>query len=380
MTTVILAADAWSAAPQYAVAACWHGQHDTAVVLKDATKVLVAGGADAAGVSLRQSAVFDLTAGTWKATALLGAARQLHTLTPLPNGKALITGGRVGPAGAPLNTAEVFDPEANSWQNVAQNMADGRWGHSAVPLSNGKVLVAGGIGARPGGGLMALRSAEVYDPVAGTWTAVEHGMTDARARHTAVGLQGGAKVLVCGGSVPIGAADDADLAFCELYDTATAKWQPTGSLRHPRSGHAATALSATTVLIAGGRAPGATAEGFDPFARATAEVYDLAAGAWHDVAAMPAGRAAHRAVAIAEGKVLVVGGSDHPANETGYRGALQFSAGAWTPYAGLLEGRWAFSTAASGAKVLVAGGITRTGLAAAEKPVELTTSAERSGA
>lgn len=377
MTTTLAAA--WSPAPDYAVAASWQGQHDAAVTLTGGTKILVAGGADAAGVSVRQSAVFDLAQGQWQATALLGAARQLHALTQLPNGKALVTGGRAGPAGAPLRTAEIFDSTANTWTNVTNQLAVGRFAHSAVALSNGKVLVAGGIGARPGGGLMALRSAELYDPTAGTWTTVAKDMTDARAWHTAVVLQNGAKVLVCGGRVPVGQDEDADLAFCELYDTATATWQPTGSLRHPRSAHAATTLSATTALIAGGRAPGPTAEGFDPFARATAEAYDLATGVWHDVAAMPAGRALHRAVPLGAGTVLVVGGADHVANETGYRGALTFAAGAWTPYAGLAEGRWAFAAASSGAKVLVAGGVARTGLAAAANPVELTVSAERSG-
>jgi hypothetical protein len=151
-------------------------------------------------------------------------------------------------------------------------------------------------------------------------------------------------------------------------------------MSHPRSAHSATALSATTVLVAGGRAPGADEDGgFDPFARATAEVYDLAGGTWHDVAAMPAGRAFHRAVPLGAGKVVVLGGADHVDNETGYRGALQFAADTWTPFAGLDEGRWAFAAASSGPKVLVAGGVTRTGLAAAATPVELTATAERSG-
>lgn len=372
-------ADEWSAAPDYAVAASWQGQHDTAVTLTGGTKILVAGGADAAGVSVKQSAVFDLAQGSWQATALLGAARQLHALTPLANGRALVTGGRAGPAGAPLRTADIFDQATNTWTAVTAQLAVGRFAHSAVALSNGKVLVAGGIGARPGGGLMALRSAELFDPATTTWTTVERDMADARAWHTAIALQSGAKVLVCGGRVPVGPDEDADLAFCELYDTATATWQPTGSLRHPRSAHAATATGATTALITGGRAPGPAGDGYDPFARATAEAYDLAAGAWHDVAAMPAGRALHRAVPLGSGAVLVVGGADHETNETGYRGALRFAAGAWTPYAGLDEGRWAFAAASSGAKVLVAGGVARTGLAAAAGPVELTGSAERSG-
>src|SRR6266545_345997 len=380
MTTGILATDAWSAAPDYAAAACWRGQHDGAVVLAGGTKILVAGGADAAGAGLRQSAVYDLAQEEWSATALLGTARQLPALALLPSGKVLATGGISGPAGAPLATAEVFDPATNTWQATAHGMAVGRFGHSATTLSNGLVLVAGGSGQRPGGGVVALRSAELFDPADETWEAVELDMTDARTGHTAIALQDGKKVLVCGGSVPVGTADQADLAFCELYDATAAAWTPTGTMRHARSAHTATALSATSVLVAGGRAPGASGDGeFDPFARATAEVYDLGSGAWQDVAAMPAGRAFHRAVPLGAGKVLVIGGASHEDNEAGYRGALQYAAGAWTTFAGLVVGRWAFAAAASGTKVLVAGGVTRTGLAAATAPIELTATAERSG-
>jgi N-acetylneuraminic acid mutarotase len=379
MTTGILATDAWSPAPDYAVAACWRGQHDGAVVLKGGTKILVAGGANATGASLRQSAVYDLAQGTWSATALLGTARQLHALTLLPSGKVLATGGLSAAAGTPLKTAEIFDPEQNTWQPATNAMAAGRFGHSATALDNGLVLVAGGSGPRTGGGVVALRSAELFKPTDQTWQAVEHDMTDARTGHTAIALQDGKKALVCGGGVPVGAADQADLAFCELYDTASAKWTPTGTMHHARGAHSATALSATTVLVAGGRAPGATSDGFDPLARATAEVYDITSQKWQEVDPMPAGRAFHRGVPFGTGKALVLGGADTAANEAGYRGVLQFAAGKWTPFDGLVEGRWAFAAAASGTKLLVAGGIARTGLAAAAEPVELTATAERSG-
>jgi hypothetical protein len=379
MTTSILAADAWSPAPDYAVAACWRGQHDGAVVLQGGTKVLVAGGANAAGAGLRESAVYDLTAGTWSATSQLGTARQLHTLTLLPSGKVLASGGVSTSAGAPLKTAEIFDPGQNKWSPTTNAMTVGRFGHSATPLDNGLVLVAGGSTQRTGGGTVAVRSAELFHPDGQTWQPVEQDMTDARTGHTAISLQDGKKVLVCGGGVPVGTADQADLAFCELYDTATAKWAPTATMHHARAAHSATALSATTVLVAGGRAPGVTGDGFDPFARATAEVYDLASQTWQEVSPMPAGRAFHRGVPFGTGKALILGGVDHPDNEAGYRGVLQFSAGAWTPFAGLVEGRWAFAAASSGTKLLVVGGIARTGLAAAAGPTELTASAERSG-
>lgn len=380
MTTATLAAaNAWSSAAEYVVAVSWDGQHDTAVVLKDGKKVLVAGGADATSAAVRQSAVYDLDQGIWSAPALLGTARQLHALTLLPSGKVLITGGRGGPGAPALATAELYDPGHGTWTATKHPMAAGRWGHSAVLLSNGLVLVAGGSTTRPGGTVMALRSAELFDPEGETWVAAKD-MTDARAGHAAVVLQSGKKVLVCGGSVPVGADDDPALAFCELYDTDNKTWAPTGSMHHPRSAHTATTLSATSVLVAGGRAPGASGDGgFDPFARATAEVFNLTPGTWQETKPMPAGRAFHRAVPLGSGKVLVVGGADDLGNEAGYRSALEYAAGDWAKVPGLAEGRWSFAAAASGTKVLVAGGVARTGLAAAAQDTDLTKTAEKRG-
>lgn len=381
MSSVILAA-AWSPAPDYAVAASWYGQHDAAILLKDGKKVLVAGGADAKSVSLRQSAVFDLDAGTWSTSVQLVTGRQLHALALLPSGKVLVTGGITAPNAAALATAEIYDPVQNTWTATTTPMPSGRWGHSAVTLSNGQVLISGGSAIRSSGTVMALRTAVLFTETAdgGTWAEAAP-MTDARTGHAAVVLQDGKKVLVCGGTTPVGAADDPALAFCEVYDTDAKTWKPTGSMRVPRSAHTATALSATTVLVAGGRAPGASGGSFDPFARDTAEVFDLGAagGSWQLTGVMPAGRAHHRAVSLGGGKVLVVGGTDDGADEAGYRGAIEYAAGAWTKAPGLTEGRWAFAAASSGAKVIVAGGVARTGLAAASEDVELTKKAERSG-
>ncbi|MFC0111966.1 Kelch repeat-containing protein [Kibdelosporangium aridum] len=366
----------------YVAAASWYGQHDAAILLKDGTKVLVAGGADGSGASVQQSAVYDFATDKWSKPASLGTARQLHAMALLPDGKVLITGGISAPGRPALDTAEIFDPEKNTWTAVDNKMSTGRWGHSAVALDGGQILIAGGSRIRSTGTVTALRSAELFNPTDKTWAPTKNEMTDARTGHVAVALQEGKKVLVCGGTSPVGTANDPALAFCEVYDTAAKTWTPTGSMHYPRSGHTATALSATTVLVAGGRAPGAPGDGsYDPFACSTAEVFDLntSNGTWRDVGPMPAGRALHRAVSLGAGKVLLIGGTDDVSNEAGFRSVLQYENGAWSKLAGLAEGRWAFAAAASGAKVIVAGGVARTGLAAADQKTELTKTAERIG-
>jgi hypothetical protein len=375
MTTPTLAATGqWATTGDLPLAAGWYGQYDGAVLLQN-NKVLLAGGADGKSAALNKAAVYDPATGKWTATAALQLPRRLHTATLLDNGKVLVAGGTSGSSrlSPGLPSAEVYDPAAGTWK-TAGAMHEPRYGHSAVLLPNKKVLVAGGTGTRSGDSLKSLRTAEIYDPNADTWT-VAAAMTDARSGHTATVLKGG-KVLVCGGIAPISGTGETALAFCELYnpDTGAGAWTPTGSLTKPRSRHQVVPLTDTTVLAVGGSTPGTPGDGtFDPFSTLTAELYDLTTGAWTAMPSRPGGRGFHRAVPLGSGKVLVIGGTADLANDVGYQSALIFDAGpkTWSVAAGLATGRWALAAAVlTDKRVLVAGGVVRSGLAAADPDID----------
>jgi N-acetylneuraminic acid mutarotase len=385
----IAAAGTWTA-PTTAtlpVAGSWFDPAENAVLLPDASgdRVLVAGGSDGTRTgALSAAARYNPSDSTWTALPDLKAARRRHTVTALPGGTVLVVGGLPSGAQFPapgLPSAEVCDPRAAqpSWTLVA-SMAKPRWGHSAVLLKDGKkVLVTGGTTQRSGSSEQALATAELYDVEERTWKAAEP-MTDARSGHASV-LLGDGRVLVVGGSVPIRQDDHAALAHCEIYDPATGKWSPAGTLNEPRRNHQAV-LVGTTVLAIGGSAPGMTADGgFDPFSRRTTERYDVSAGKWSMAQSLPGGRSFHRAVALGTTKVLVVGGTGGARSDTGYENAVLFDTGtgAWTAAGSLATGRWAVAATAlsDGNRVVVTGGIARAGLTATDPAVaELTSTTE----
>ena len=122
-----------------------------------------------------------------------GAMYEGFRLTPLANGKVLVTG--YGPT-----NAAVYDPTTgtNGSMVPAGQLAQGRAYHSALLLPNGQVLVAGG-SASPGPyGDPVVASAELYNPGTNTFAAVPGSMVSERSGHAAVLLLDG-KVWISGG-------------------------------------------------------------------------------------------------------------------------------------------------------------------------------------
>jgi N-acetylneuraminic acid mutarotase len=193
-------------------------------------------------------------------------------------------------------SAEIFDPVAKSWSLVA-DMPEARSGHTATLLSDGRVLVVGGTGGieeRP-----TIPGPELYDPVTNTW-APAASMARPRASHTATLLPSG-RVLVAGGD-----AGGLRLADAELYDPVTNGWAPAGSMAEARNEHTATLLRDGTVLVAGGMVAGDSTQ---PGSYAhVAQVFDPTTNAWRAVPSMVSTRAYHTATLLPTGKVLVAGG------------------------------------------------------------------------
>lgn len=232
----------WSAAASLANTRVNH----TATLLSNG-KVLVVGGAGAGVGVLASAELYDPVTNAWTAAGTLTNARFGHTATLLPNGKVLVAGG-CNCVNA-LASVELYDPATNAWSSVA-SLNTARTYHTATLLTNGMVLVAGGemMGGVNGSGVFA--SSELYDPSSNTWSAAGN-LATARFDHTATLLTNG-MVLVAGGVN--GAFVIPALATAELYNPATNTWSATGSLANARYLHTATLLSTGKVLVVGGDA------------------------------------------------------------------------------------------------------------------------------
>lgn len=242
----------------------------------------------------------------YRTTTDMTSARSNHTATLLNDGTVLLTGG-IGPNGfSPQATAEIYDPSRDTFTAVGP-MTSARYGHTATLLSNGKVLLAGGDPS----GTAGFATAELYDPGTKTFSAtgqmIAGGPFTTRIFHTATLLQDG-RVLLAGGWSGLGGIDAVSLSTAEIYDPVSGTFSSTGSLLAATAHHAATLLQNGQVLVSGGT----QVHGGTPYAPyATAQLYDSQSGTFLTPAIqMVIGRVFHTATLLPDGTVRLIGGCD----------------------------------------------------------------------
>jgi hypothetical protein len=141
------------------------------------------------------------------------------TSTLLPNGTVLITRGNPEGPGPYLSSAELYDPVTGTFA-FAGYLRDNHTGPTAVLLADGNVLVAGGdIGDGDGASYVA----ELFDPGIGTFVATGR-MTRGRDQNTSTLLRDGS-VLLAGGHygshrhfLP-GLCDDNRISYLDIYSS-----------------------------------------------------------------------------------------------------------------------------------------------------------------
>jgi hypothetical protein len=242
-------------------------------------KVLMAGGGDLI------AELFDPTAGTFTATGSMGAQHLGQTATLLQNGQVLIAGGETA-------KAELFNPSTGTF-TATGSMTVSRSAHTATLLPDGRVLIAGGVqdfgpGTVPIPLSPGVASAELYDPVAGTFTSTGS-MSEGRTGHTAT--------LLVDGTVLVAGTDNT----AELFSPGTGTFSAVGELS---TGIAATATLRNdgTVLVAGGR---------NRVSSALAELFAPESGGFVPTGSLITARDGHTATLLLDGAVLITGGTSH---------------------------------------------------------------------
>ena len=308
-----------------------------------------------------QCTPFLLDPGTLKATATdkpplqSGGNANLfcsgHTL--LGDGRVLVAGGHLAD-GAGLTATTIYDPAANSW-SASASMTHGRWYPSLTILPDGSVLVLSGSYRGPDGGTLnnevperwtggtitgvapppngafdlyprmhvastgivyitgSLQQTWSLDVLGGGgWSQVPTQRDNAQRDYAPSVLHDVDKVIYIGGG-------NAPTANTELLDLSQANpaWQPGTPMAFPRRQHNATILADGTVLVTGGTRSGGTVppENFnnlDPGQPVhIAELWDPTSNTWTQLAAEATDRCYHAtAVLLPDGRVLSAGSGE----------------------------------------------------------------------
>jgi hypothetical protein len=232
-----------------------------------------------------------------------------------------LTGSMLVNEGAPTTTllqdgrvlviglaAQLYDPVTGTFIPTGQ-MPNVRWGRTATLLQNGKVLVTGGANSD---GSAFDDSAQLYDPKTGKFTATGS-MTTPRSFHTATLLRDG-RVLIAGGNNTIQTMNPdgsstpiTELDSAEIYDPNTGKFTATGSITTGRAFQTATLLADGRVLVAGGSSD-ATFWSIGGTNLASAEIYDPNTGKFTATGSMRTARNSATANLLPDGRVLIAGG------------------------------------------------------------------------
>jgi N-acetylneuraminic acid mutarotase len=344
-------ANAWSAG-----AALGTARSDHTATLLDNGRVLVVGGRSMGGTAaLNTAQLYDPSTNTWSNAGNLAAARSQHTATRLRSGKVLVIGGQHN--ANVLASAELYDPATNAWTS-AGSLATARRLHTATAAAAGigdDVFVMGGLDVGTNGVAFGLFSIERYSASTNSWFTLTQRLDDARYGHTATALSDG-DILIAGGlsaTVSGFTVVPTTLDRVERFDFDTYALSNAGQLREARARHSATLLPSGKLMLIGG-----VNQSTSTSYRSSIETFDPVTGDAMLDSAMATARADHTATLIPTGAILVAGGRANAATLTASAALVRTAAESSVGAASNCGRRTAAAIAVlADGRVLVAGGL-----------------------
>jgi DNA-binding CsgD family transcriptional regulator len=219
--------------------------------------------------------------GTFTGTGPMTIPRSIHAGEVLEDGRVAIIGGNQiagrGNLSPLVALTEIYDPASGTF-SPARDLNEARQTMSAITLSDGRVLVVGGVADQGDP-----RTAEVFEPGTRSWSLT--GALSIQRLRPAVGLLQGGRVLVAGGVE--------DETSTEIYDPASGRFEPGPEMLHPRRSPRWVTLPDGSLLVVSD----GTAERYDPLAGRFVMVND--SGSLPEVPAL-----------LPDGRVLLTGGKD----------------------------------------------------------------------
>ncbi|WP_437572137.1 kelch repeat-containing protein [Sorangium sp. So ce542] len=216
-------------------------------------RVLVIAGDSAVG----STEIYDPATDTFAPAGAMTDDRFGFGVTLLQDGRVLVTGGYsylTDRTAVPVDTAEVFEPVTNTWTAVA-SMPHWRAGHDAPLLPDGRVAIP------------RLDGVNIYDPIADTWTV-----------GAAPEIEGccDTATLLPSGKILVMAMNLYDTNQAAIYDPTDDTWTPAAEMGEGNDYEA--------TLLPDGRVLAIAVYGM---ADRNVEVYDPAAGTWSFVPGLP---------------------------------------------------------------------------------------------
>ncbi len=209
-----------------------------------------------------------------------------------------------------VDSTEIYDPVNDTW-TLAPPMSDPRAGHVALLRSDGKIVLCGGISWNSNiflGWVPTVRtSCDIYDPATNTMSSGPS-MNDARALIEPVEI-GPDRWLLAGGMnglsiFPYNPGNPT--ATAEIYDAVANTWTAVGSMATARVNQKGWPIGNGKFLLAGGGDGSILA----PVPLASTEVFDVATNTFTAGPTMNSPRAAAGILKMPQGQMFLFGGAN----------------------------------------------------------------------